>query len=155
MPRLRINGDVRDVNVPPDTPLLWVLNEQLGLTGTKYSCGISECGACTVLINGEPVLSCGLPVSEAEGVDIVTIEGLHGPVADALRNAWIAEDVVQCGYCQPAQLLTAAALLSTNFNPSDEDIDAAMSDVICRCGTYQAIRKAIHRAAGEIRHEKK
>lgn len=151
---LRVNGTFHKLAVDPETPLLWVLREQLGLTGTKYSCGIAECGACTVLINGEAVPSCSIAVEELEGDDIVTIEGLEGSLADALRKAWTEEDVVQCGYCQPAQILSAAALLKDNANPDDDAIDAAMSAVLCRCGTYQAIRKAIHLAAKEHRHEK-
>ena len=151
---LRVNGTIHKLAVDPETPLLWVLREQLGLTGTKYSCGIAECGACTVLINGEAVPSCSIAVEELEGDDIVTIEGLEGSLADALRKAWIEEDVVQCGYCQPAQILSAAALLKDNANPDDDAIDAAMSAVLCRCGTYQAIRKAIHLAAKEHRHGK-
>lgn len=154
MIRLRVNGVVHNLGVDPETPLLWVLNEQLGLTGTKYSCGIAECGACTVLINGEAVPSCSIAVEELEGDDIVTIEGLRGTLAEALRKAWIEEDVVQCGYCQPAQIISAAALLKSNANPSDKAIDDAMSAVLCRCGTYQAIRKAIHLAAREYRHGK-
>jgi aerobic-type carbon monoxide dehydrogenase small subunit (CoxS/CutS family) len=154
MVRLRVNGVVHNLEVDPETPLLWVLNEQMGLTGTKYSCGIAECGACTVLINGEAVPSCSIAVEKLEGDDIVTIEGLEGSLADALRKAWIEEDVVQCGYCQPAQILSAAALLESNVNPDDDAINAAMSAVLCRCGTYQAIRKAIHLAAKEHRHAK-
>jgi aerobic-type carbon monoxide dehydrogenase small subunit (CoxS/CutS family) len=154
MLNLRVNGTIHKLAVDPDTPLLWVLREQLGLTGTKYSCGIAECGACTVLINGEAVPSCSIAVEELEGDDIVTIEGLEGSLADALRKAWIEEDVVQCGYCQPAQILSAAALLKSNANPDDDVIDAAMSAVLCRCGTYQAIRKAIHLAAREYGHGK-
>lgn len=153
MVTLRVNGTVYNLDVAPETPLLWVLNEQLGLTGTKYSCGISECGSCTVLIDGEPVLSCGLSAGEASGSEIVTIEGFHGRLADVLRRAWIEEDVVQCGYCQPAQLLTASALLQSDPEPDDDAIDAAMSDVLCRCGTYQVIRKAIHLAAERYRHD--
>ena len=151
---LRVNGTIHKLAVDPETPLLWVLREQLGLTGAKYSCGIAECGACTVLINGEAVPSCSITVEELEGDDIVTIEGLEGSLADALRKAWIEEDVVQCGYCQPAQILSAVALLKGNANPDDDAIDAAMSAVLCRCGTYQAIRKAIHLAAKEHRHGK-
>lgn len=151
---LRVNGTIHKLAVDPETPLLWVLREQLGLTGTKYSCGIAECGACTVLINGEAVPSCSIAVEELEGDDIVTIEGLEGSLADALRKAWIEEDVVQCGYCQPAQILSAAALLKSNANPDDDAIDAAMSAVLCRCGTYQAIRKATHLAAREYGHGK-
>jgi aerobic-type carbon monoxide dehydrogenase small subunit (CoxS/CutS family) len=154
MVRLRVNGAVHNLDIDPETPLLWVLNEQLGLTGTKYSCGIAECGACTVLINGEAVPSCSVAVEELEGDDIVTIEGLQGTLAEALRKAWIEEDVVQCGYCQPAQILSAAALLESNAKPNDDAIDDAMSAVLCRCGTYQAIRKAIHLASREYRHGK-
>jgi len=154
MVRLRVNGVTHNIDVDPETPLLWVLHEHLGLTGTKYSCGIAECGACTVLINGEAVPSCSVAVEELEGDDIVTIEGLEGSLADALRKAWIEEDVVQCGYCQPAQILSAAALLESNANPDDDAIDAAMSAVLCRCGTYQAIRNAIHLAAREYGREK-
>ena len=149
---LRINGEQHQLHIDPQTPLLWVLNEHLGLTGTKYSCGIEECGACTVMIDGEAVLSCSMPVAAVQHREIITIEGLQGPVADALRKAWLAEDVVQCGYCQPGQIMTAAALLHRNPNPKDEAIDEAMSGVLCRCGTYQVIRKAIHRAAEAYRH---
>jgi isoquinoline 1-oxidoreductase alpha subunit len=151
---LRVNGMVHNLDVDPETPLLWVLNEQLGLTGTKYSCGIGECGACTVLMDGRAELSCGIPVQDAAGRDIVTIEGLEGPIAGALHHAWIEQDVVQCGYCQPAQILTAAALLKENPRPDDDAIDADMSGVLCRCGAYQNIRKAIHLAAKEYRHGK-
>lgn len=154
MVRLRVNGADHNIDVDSETPLLWVLNEHLGLTGTKYSCGIAECGACTVLINGEAVPSCSVAVEELEGDDIVTIEGLEGLLADALRKAWIEEDVVQCGYCQPAQIISAAALLQSNADPDDDAIDAAMSAVLCRCGTYQAIRNAIHLAAREYGHGK-
>ena len=147
---LKVNGTAYQLNIDPETPLLWVLREQLMLTGTKYSCGIAECGACAVYIDGEVVLSCALPVGEVEGSDITTIEGFKGKVADALRQAWIEEDVPQCGYCQPGQILTAAALLFEKPTPADADIDEAMSGVLCRCGTYQAIRRAIHRAAKEI-----
>jgi len=154
MVRLRVNGADHNIDVDPETPLLWVLNEHLGLTGTKYSCGIAECGACTVLISGEAVPSCSVAVEELEGDDIVTIEGLEGSLADALRKAWIEEDVVQCGYCQPAQIISAAALLQSNANPDDDAIDAVMSAVLCRCGTYQAIRNAIHLAAREYGHGK-
>lgn len=151
---LKVNGTIHNLNVDPETPLLWVLNEQLGLMGTKYSCGIGECGACTVFIDGEAELSCLVTAEDAQGLEIITIEGLKGPVADALRTAWLAEDVVQCGYCQPGQIMTAAALLNRNPDPDDDAIDAAMSGVLCRCGTYQSIRKAIHLAAREVRHAK-
>ncbi len=151
---LQINGIPRQLTIDPRTPLLSVLTETLGLTGTKYSCGIGECGACTVLIDGRPGLSCGISVEEVVGKDIVTIEGLQGPLADTLRRAWIEHEVVQCGYCQPAQLLTAAALLEKKPKVTDADIDGEMSQVLCRCGTYQAIRQAIHSAAKELDHEK-
>lgn len=154
MVTLHVNGVVHNLDVDPETPLLWVLNESLGLTGTKFSCGIAECGACTVLINGQAELSCSIPIQDVAGDEIVTIEGLQGPLGDALCHAWIEQDVVQCGYCQPAQILTAAALLKSNPNPSDDVIDTEMSGVLCRCGTYQAIRKAIHLAAKEYRHAK-
>jgi aerobic-type carbon monoxide dehydrogenase small subunit (CoxS/CutS family) len=152
---LKVNGILHELNVDPQTPLLWILNEQLGLTGTKYSCGIGECGACTVIIDGEAELACTVTVEEVRNLDIVTIEGLKGPAADALRNAWIEEDVAQCGYCQPGQIMTATALLTNNPDPDDRDIDAAMSGVLCRCGTYQSLRKAIHLAAREVRNGQK
>ncbi|MBI5582730.1 MAG: (2Fe-2S)-binding protein [Deltaproteobacteria bacterium] len=146
---LHVNGADHQLEVDPETPLLWVLREQLGLTGTKYCCGIGECGACTVLVNGRTALSCSLPVREAVGRDIVTIEGFQGPLAEALRRAWLEQDVVQCGYCQPAQILTAAVLLRKNPQPDDSLIDAGMAGVLCRCGTYQAVRQAIYQAARE------
>jgi isoquinoline 1-oxidoreductase subunit alpha len=155
MVTLHVNGVVHHLDVDPETPLLWVLNEQLGLTGTKFSCGIAECGACTVLINGRAELSCGIPVQDVAGDEIVTIEGLDGSLAEALRHAWIEADVVQCGYCQPAQILTAAALLKRHPDPGDDEIDSEMSGVLCRCGTYQAIRNAIHVADKEYQHGKR
>lgn len=151
---LRVNGRFYQLDVDPDAPLLSVLNEQLGLTGTKYSCGIGECGACTVIINGEAVLSCTTTVEEVQNLNIITIEGLEGPLADALLKAWIEEDVAQCGYCQPGQIMTAAALLTRNPDPGDHAIDSAMSSVLCRCGSYQGVRKAIHLAARGTRHGK-
>ncbi|NNL74891.1 MAG: (2Fe-2S)-binding protein [Desulfobacterales bacterium] len=147
---LKVNGAAYKLKIDPQTPLLWVLREQLGLIGTKYSCGIGECGSCAVHVDGEPELSCALPVGEVEKSEITTIEGFKGKIATALRQAWIAEDVPQCGYCQPGQIMTAAALLFQTPNPTDADINAAMSGVLCRCGTYQAIRRAIQRAAREI-----
>jgi len=147
---LKVNGSAYKLNIDPETPLLWVLREHLGLIGTKYSCGIAECGACAVHIDSEVVLSCTLSVGEVADSEVTTIEGFKGKVADALRQAWIQEDVPQCGYCQPGQIMTAAALLSEKPNPTDDDINEAMSGVLCRCGTYQAIRRAIHRAAQEI-----
>jgi isoquinoline 1-oxidoreductase alpha subunit len=147
---LRVNGTIFEVDAVPDTPLLWVLRENLGLTGTKYGCGISQCGACTVHINGEAVRSCSTPVQSAVGKEIVTIEGLSRSGLHPVQAAWISEDVPQCGYCQPGQIMSAAALLARIPDPTDDDIDKAMSGNICRCGTYQRIRRAIHRAAAII-----
>jgi len=147
---LRVNGTIHQLEVDPGTPLLWVLREQLGLPGSKFSCGIGECGACTVHVDGKPTLSCVTPVGDVSGKDVTTIEGLKGPLADALRHAWIEEDVPQCGYCQPGQIMSAAALLASKPRPNDADIDAAMSGVLCRCGTYPAIRRAIHRVSREV-----
>jgi isoquinoline 1-oxidoreductase alpha subunit len=147
---LHVNGREQVVDVSPDIPLLWVLRDTLGLTGTKYGCGIGECGACTVHLDGKAVRSCTLPVSEAAGHQITTIEGLSGDRSHPLQQAWLAENVSQCGYCQPGQIMAAAALLAENPQPDDADIDAAMSHNLCRCGTYQRIRRAIHRAAGEV-----
>ena len=147
MPRydLKVNGRTHEVDVEPDMPLLWILRDRLGLTGVKYGCGIAECGACTVLVDGEPQRACALVAADVQGREVTTIEGLGDhPVQDA----WIEEEVTQCGFCQPGQILTAAALLEANPRPDDAAIDAAMSDNLCRCGTYQRIRKAIHRAAG-------
>ena len=151
---LNVNGKDFQLDVDPDTPLLWVIREHLGLTGTKYSCGIGECGACTVHMDGEPVASCTISVKDAAMKNITTIEGLTGPVAKALHNAWTEEDAVQCGYCQPGQIMTATALLKSNPDPSDKDINQAMSGVLCRCGAYSEIRRAIHRASKGIRHER-
>jgi aerobic-type carbon monoxide dehydrogenase small subunit (CoxS/CutS family) len=145
--QLSVNGRKYTVEAPTDTPLLWVLRERLGLTGTKYGCGIAQCGACTVLADGAAIRSCVTPVSSAVGKEIVTIEGLAADRSHPLQRAWIAEDVPQCGYCQSGQIMAAAALLARKKEPSDADIDAAMSGVLCRCGTYQRIRRAIHRAA--------
>jgi aerobic-type carbon monoxide dehydrogenase small subunit (CoxS/CutS family) len=145
---LTVNGKRHVVDVAPDTPLLWVLRDTLGLTGTKFGCGVAQCGACTVLVAGNATRTCVLPASAAAGQAITTIEGLSPDRSHALQRAWIAEEVPQCGYCQSGQLMSAAALLARTPHPSDEDIDAAMSGNICRCGTYERIRKAIHRAAG-------
>ena len=147
---LTINGERRTVDVAPDTPLLWVLRDNVGLTGTKFGCGIGQCGACTVQLDGVPVRSCSLPVSLAAGKKVTTIEGLSPDASHPLQRAWLEEDVPQCGYCQSGQLMAAAALLEKNKNPSDAEIDAAMTNV-CRCGTYNRIRKAIKRAAKEAR----
>jgi isoquinoline 1-oxidoreductase alpha subunit len=144
---LFVNGRRRTVDVPPATPLLWVLRDTLNLTGTKFGCGIAQCGACTVLLDGEPVPSCQLAVKDAAGGRITTIEGLSADGGHPVQRAWVAEEVPQCGYCQSGQILSAVALLRKNPHPSDADIDAAMSGVLCRCGTYNRIRRAIHRAA--------
>ncbi|MGH8622847.1 MAG: (2Fe-2S)-binding protein [Burkholderiales bacterium] len=145
---LLVNGRRRTVDVAADTPLLWVLRDNLGLTGTKFGCGISLCGACTVHLGGEAVRSCVLPVSAVGTKPIMTIEGLSPTATHRVQKAWIAEDVPQCGYCQSGQIMTAAALLARTPQPNDAEIDAAMTN-ICRCGTYQRIRAAIHRAAQE------
>jgi isoquinoline 1-oxidoreductase subunit alpha len=145
---LRVNGSERKISVPPATPLLWVLRDQLELTGTKFGCGAGLCGACTVHVEGDPVRSCSTPVSQVAGKNITTIEGLSPDGQHVLQQAWIAEDVPQCGYCQSGQIMTAAALLAKNPHPSDDDITKAMTGNICRCGTYHRIRRAIHRAAG-------
>ena len=147
MAKLNINGNVRDVQVEADTPLLWVIREQVGLTGTKYGCGVAQCGACSVHINGEVRRSCSIRLSEVKEIDqIVTIEGLSATSSHPVRLAWAAIDVPQCGYCQSGQIMAAAALLKKNPNPSDKDIDEAMTN-ICRCGTYQRIRAGVHMAA--------
>jgi isoquinoline 1-oxidoreductase alpha subunit len=146
---LNINGQLTDVTAEAEMPLLWVLRDLIGLTGTKFSCGAGLCGACTVLIDGVPTRSCITPISSVTGKAIVTIEGLSPDGSHPLQKAWLEEHVTQCGYCQPGQIMNAAALLEKNPQPSDADIDAAMKDVLCRCGTYQRIRKAIHRAAQE------
>jgi aerobic-type carbon monoxide dehydrogenase small subunit (CoxS/CutS family) len=144
-----VNGRQRSVDVAPDTPLLWVLRDNLGLTGTKFGCGIAECGSCTVHIDGAPARSCVIAVSTVAGKRVTTIEGLSRDRSHPVQQAWIAEEVPQCGYCQSGQIMAAVALLESNPAPSDADIDAAMTN-ICRCGTYQRIRAAIHRAAGEV-----
>ncbi len=148
MAKFTINGKPVESAAEPDTPLLWVLREDLGLTGTKFGCGIGQCGACTVHLDGAAVRSCQMPVSAVEGKAIVTIEGLSDDGSHPLQVAWIEEQVPQCGYCQSGQIMSAAALLATTPKPSDADIDTAMVGNICRCGTYQRIRKAVHRAAG-------
>ena len=153
MARLNINGRSRDIDVEPETPLLWVLREQVGLTGTKYGCGVAQCGSCTVHVNGKAQRSCVLPVGNVKASDrIVTIEGLARDSTHAVQKAWAELDVPQCGYCQSGQIMEAAALLAKNPRPTDADIDAAMN-AICRCGTYQRIRAAVHRAA-EINRDK-
>ena len=147
MVRLTVNQRDYTVDTRPDTPLLWALRDTLGLTGTKYGCGMALCGACTVHVDGQPARSCVTPISAVEGKSIVTIEGLSPDASHPVQRAWIAEEVAQCGYCQSGQIMAAAALLSRAPDPSDADIDAAMAGNICRCGTYQRIRRAIHRAA--------
>ena len=150
MATLTINGKKRDVEVEADTPLLWVIREQAGLTGTKYGCGVAQCGACSVHINGQLTRSCSIPVGSLKATDrIVTIEGLSRNASHAVQKAWAELDVPQCGYCQSGQIMAAASLLAKNKQPTDADIDAAMTN-ICRCGTYQRIRAAVHRAAGMI-----
>jgi isoquinoline 1-oxidoreductase alpha subunit len=147
MIKLTVNGQPYTVDVEPTMPLLWVIRDVLHLTGTKYGCGMAQCGACTVHLNGDAVRSCVTPVKRAENQTVITIEGLSPNFTHPLQQAWIAEDVPQCGYCQSGQIMAAAVLLKENPNPTDDDIDDAMSGNICRCGTYQRVRKAIHTAA--------
>jgi len=148
MAKLNVNGRIREVQVEPDTPLLWVIREQVGLTGTKYGCGVAQCGACSVHINGEVRRTCILRVGDVKATDrIVTIEGLSAAGPHPVQKAWAALDVPQCGYCQSGQIMAAAALLRKTPKPTDKDIDEAMTN-ICRCGTYQRIRAAVHMAAG-------
>jgi isoquinoline 1-oxidoreductase alpha subunit len=148
--KLNVNGTVRNVDAEPEMPLLWALREVLGLTGTKYGCGVAQCGACTVYLNGKPARSCSIPVSAVGGMKITTIEGLSKNATHAVQKAWVDLDVPQCGYCQSGQVMAAAALLARIPKPTDADIDDAMSN-ICRCGTYQRIRDAIHVAAGQMK----
>jgi len=147
MVSFQLNGHPQSVDVSPDTPLLWVLRDTLGMTGTKYGCGIAQCGACTVHLDNMPVRSCITPIGSVSGKHITTIEGLAQDRSHPVQRAWIAEQVPQCGYCQSGQIMSAVALLAQNPAPSDADIDSAMSGNICRCGTYSRIRRAIHRAA--------
>jgi len=148
---LNVNGESRTVDVPEDKPLLWVLREDLGLTGTKYGCGIARCGACTVSLDGEAARTCRLPMSSVGERAVVTIEGLNSRPGLAVRSAWRGLDVVQCGFCQSGQILSATALLSENADPDDRDIDRAMRGNLCRCGTYQRIRAAIRQAADDLK----
>jgi isoquinoline 1-oxidoreductase alpha subunit len=145
---LRVNGRSHQVDVPPDMPLLWAIRDVIGLTGTKYGCGVAQCGACTVHLDGQAVRSCVTPVSRAEGREVTTIEGLAEQPDHPVLAAWVAEEVAQCGYCQPGQVMSAAALLREKGRPSEADINAAMAGNLCRCGTYDRIRKAIARAGG-------
>lgn len=147
MTKFTLNGEARTVDVDPDTPLLWIIRDELKLTGTKFGCGIASCGACTVHLDGTPVRSCQTFADDIEGTTITTIEGLFSPEAEAVRAAWRELDVPQCGYCQSGQIMSATALLADTPKPTDEDIDAAMNGNVCRCATYHRIRAAIHRAA--------
>lgn len=142
-----LNGRSRTVDAPADMPILWVIRDVAGLMGTKFGCGIAQCGACTVHLDGEPIRSCVIPISAAEGRSITTIEGLSSDRSHPVQRAWIEEDVPQCGYCQSGQIMSAVALLRNNDDPSDDEIDAALSGNICRCGTYVRIRRAVRRAA--------
>jgi aerobic-type carbon monoxide dehydrogenase small subunit (CoxS/CutS family) len=146
---LTINGKKQTVEVSPDTPLLWVLRDTLGLTGTKFGCGVAACGSCTVLLDGDAIRSCVTPVSDCQGKTVLTIEGLSADSSHPLQKAWIEEDVPQCGYCHSGQIMAAAALLRAHPNPTDEQIDGAMQGILCRCGTYPRIRRAIHLAASQ------
>ncbi len=148
---LTINGKAHEVDVPNDMPLLWVLRDVVGLTGTKYGCGSALCGACSVLIDNQPARACVLPVSETVGKSITTVEGLHGAIAETVQHAWIAEQVPQCGYCQSGQIVNTVALLATNNSPTDQDIDTALAGNLCRCGTYQRVRAAVHSAAAQLK----
>jgi isoquinoline 1-oxidoreductase subunit alpha len=145
--KLDINGQTREVDADPDMPLLWAIRDVVGLTGTKFGCGMAQCGACTVLQDGVPIRSCITALSDVEGTKITTIEGLNGKVAEAVQTAWTQLDVPQCGYCQSGQVIAATALLTDNPKPTDADIDAAMSGNLCRCATYHRIRAGIHEAA--------
>lgn len=151
---LTVNGETRALRVAPETPLLWVLRQSLGLTGTKFGCGLSLCGACTVHVDGVPTRSCVTPLSAVAGRRVTTIEGLTGPVAAATQAAWVAADVPQCGYCQSGQIMAATALLATTAQPDDAQIDAAMQGNLCRCGTYPRIRAAIREAGARLSRER-
>ena len=148
---LNINGESQTIDAPSDTPLLWVLRDRLGLTGTKFGCGVAQCGACTVHINGQPRRSCVTPIESISNMEVTTIEGVEGEQANAIREAWAEIDVPQCGYCQAGQVMSAITLISEITDPSDEDIDRAMAGNICRCATYMRIRRAIKSAAAELR----
>ncbi|MGH7449013.1 MAG: (2Fe-2S)-binding protein [Longimicrobiales bacterium] len=150
---IKVNGRTHDVDIDDDTPVLWVLRDALGLTGTKFGCGIAQCGACTVLLDGKPLRSCTLPVSALGTAEVTTIEGVTGREAEAVQRAWVASDVPQCGFCQSGQVMSAIALLRTVENPTDRDIDLAMNGNICRCATYVRIRAAIRDAARALEGE--
>ncbi|AUX40307.1 (2Fe-2S)-binding protein [Sorangium cellulosum] len=154
MMKIDINGSVREIDVSPDMPLLWVLRDVLGLPGTKFGCGMAQCGACTVHLDGNPTRSCVLPVSSVGARKVTTIEGLSSDASHPVQRAWAEADVVQCGYCQSGQIMTAAALLEKKPDPGDSDIDAAMSPHLCRCGTYVRIREAVHLASRLKRGER-
>jgi len=153
MVRLIVNGRERKLDLDPDMPLLWALRDELNLKGAKYSCGIGACGACTVHVNGQATRACVVPLGSLEGAEVLTIEGLSPDGQHALQRAWVAEQVPQCGYCQPGQIMSAAALLARKPSPTEAEIDAAMAGNLCRCGTYPRIRAAIKRAAGDLRKE--
>jgi isoquinoline 1-oxidoreductase subunit alpha len=148
--KLSVNGETRELDIDPEMPLLWAIRDHLQLTGTKFGCGMAQCGACTVHLDGQATRSCVLPVAAAQGRQITTIEGLSTAAGRAVQDAWVSLDVPQCGYCQSGQIMSAAALLATNPRPSDADIDSAMAGNICRCATYVRIRGAIHQAAGQL-----
>jgi len=151
MTQLNVNGRPVRVDADPSTPLLWALRDHLGLTGTKYSCGVAACGACTVHVNGQPVRACTTPIAAVAGAQITTIEAIEGDrIGRAVQESWVRNDVVQCGYCQSGQVMAATALLKTNRKPTDADIDAAMAGILCRCGTYQRVRAAIKDAAKSL-----
>ncbi|HEX7840473.1 MAG TPA: (2Fe-2S)-binding protein [Kofleriaceae bacterium] len=151
MVKLVVNGKPVEVDAEPEMPLLWVLRDRLGLTGTKFGCGIAQCGACTVHVDGQARRSCGLPVGDIEGQHVTTIEAIGARGLHAVQQAWLAENVPQCGYCQAGQIMSTVALLHANPDPSDDDIDSALSANLCRCGTYPRIRRAVHRAAAALR----
>ena len=151
---LKVNQKKYEIDADPTMPLLWALRDKVGLVGTKFGCGVAQCGACTVHVDGEAVRACVMPLSAVEGKEVTTIEGLSSDLSHPLQQAWIAEDVPQCGYCQSGQIMSAAVLLANNDKPTDEDINDVMTGNICRCGTYNRIRRAIHRAAETVREQK-